>query len=136
MAAISQSRSNPVASNIFHELSFRTSITILIILVIAPIFALFLFTNVQDRQAQTQLVETEAVQVAGFAADAEQKVIEEGRQYLQQLATNPLVHKVNDPDQTACNQFMASQDALFPQYNNIGAINLKGDIVCASVQST
>ena len=136
MAAISQSRSNPTASGLFQSLSFRTSITILVVLVIAPIFALFLYTNFQDRQAQTQLVESEAIQVAGFAADTQQKVIEEGRQLLVQLAANPLVRDVNNPDQSTCSKFMADQNAQYAQYNAIGAINLKGDIVCASVQSS
>ena len=135
MAATSQSPSNRNVSSFFQALSFRTSITLLIVLVIAPIFALFLYTNVQDRQAQTQLVESEAIQVAGFAADTQQKVIEDGRQLLVQLSTNPIIRNVNNLDQAACNKFMADQNAQYVQYNAMGVINLKGDIICASVQS-
>jgi signal transduction histidine kinase len=111
------------ARRFFSGLRFR--LLALVLIGVIPSLALILYTAAEQRRFATEEVQSGALRLAYQAAADHQRMVDETRQLLVTLSYLPAV---GDP--SACNQVFAELLSQYPQYINLGLVNLDGSLLC------
>jgi two-component system, cell cycle sensor histidine kinase and response regulator CckA len=111
----------------FSGLRFR--IFVLISLAMLPALGLILYTASEQRSQQEADTHADTMQVAKLASKNLEQLVNGTHQVLAVLSELPAVQ---DRDAASCNTFFSAFKKRLPMYNNIGAINLQGNIFCSA----
>jgi signal transduction histidine kinase len=110
--------------------SLRIRLLVLMLLAMGPMLALVLYGYSQQMRAATAEAQAKALTFARLAANDQARLVEGARQLLVVLAQLP---SVQNQDAAACSSFLAELLREYPVYENLGAVNLEGDIYCSAV---
>lgn len=114
----------------FSFASLRVRLLLLVLLAVAPLLALVLYSASEYRQREKTKVLENALQLARLASSQQERFIEEGRHLLVGLAQLPELRRRNA---VACSKLFADLLKRFPRYANLGATDPNGDIFCSAV---
>ena len=103
--------------------SIRSRLTVLILLVVLPAFALVTDRGVEARRDAASNAKEAALRAAGLAAARHEQLIESAHQLLFSIAQLPTVRQ---RDTAACNELFAMLLNRYPRYANIGLIGPDG----------
>ena len=103
--------------------SIRSRLTVLILLVVLPAFALVTYRGLEARKDAASNAKEAALRTAGLAAARHEQLIESAHQLLFSIAQLPTVRQ---RDTAACNELFAMLLKRYPRYANIGLIGLDG----------
>jgi PAS domain S-box-containing protein len=110
--------------------SLRSRLLLLVLLAIIPALGLTLYTASEDRQREANHIKEDALRLAQIVSVEEEQLIRGTRQLLVTLAELP---QVRDGDSTLCSAFFAGLLKQYHRYDNLGAIELDGDVFCSAL---
>ena len=110
--------------------SLRFQLFVFVLLVIAPVLILTIIFGVTARNfAKEQILATE-MELARNIAQRESIIIDSTQKLLELLSWIP---DIREGDEDSCRKFVKSLVLQNSQYLALGTVNLKGDIVCSSL---
>jgi PAS domain S-box-containing protein len=110
--------------------SLRARLILIVLLSLVPAFGLIFYEAWKDRLLATAAAEVKALGLARAAVTEQRRLISETRRFLGQLAQERQGW-LTDP--ASCSALLADHVKRYPQYLNLGVINLKGDLVCSAL---
>src|SRR6185503_3625015 len=110
--------------------SIRSRLTVLILLVVLPAFALVTYRGLEARKDAASNAKEAALRTAGLAAARHEQLIESAHQLLFSIAQLPTVRR---RDIAACNELFAMLTKRYPRYANIGLIGRDGVVLATGV---
>ena len=113
--------------------SLRTRLLLLVLLAVIPALGLTLYTNLEERQLRKAQVQEEAMRLSRLVSADHERLIEEARRLLVNLARLPAVR---DRNPAACNALFADLLAQRSSYANLGVIDTDGNVFCSAFPMT
>ncbi|MBI4525993.1 MAG: GAF domain-containing protein [Deltaproteobacteria bacterium] len=110
--------------------SLRARLLLLVLLSVIPAFGLILYTASEQKLQDAANAKEKALAVVRDAVEEQRELARDARRLLSQLAQQPEVKRL---DQSACSLFLADQLEKYPEYSNLGVIDLDGDVVCSAL---
>lgn len=110
--------------------SLRSRLFVLVVLALAPAFALLVYTAFEQRRLGVLEVQETALRLARLASSDHGRLIVETRQVLISLAHVPEVRSL---DARGCNALFASLLPQYPLYANLGVVDASGRLFCSAV---
>jgi signal transduction histidine kinase len=117
----------------FSLASLRTRLLLLVLLAVIPALGLTLYTNLEERQLRKAQVQEQAMRLARLVSADHERLIEEARRLLVNLARLPAVR---DRDPAACNALFADLLTQHSSYANLAAIDADGNVFCSALPMT
>jgi signal transduction histidine kinase/ActR/RegA family two-component response regulator len=114
----------PVAS-----LPLRTQLILLILLAIAPVFGMVVYSAHEQQQLQRGEISSNALAFAREVAAKQAQVVERARDLLLTVSRLPAVR---ERDAARCNALLADLLPRYPQYMNLVVADTNGDIFCSA----
>jgi PAS domain S-box-containing protein len=111
--------------------SLRSRLLLLVLLAVIPALGLTLYTASEDRQREANHIREDALRLAQIVSVEEEQLIRGTRQLLVTLAELPQVVREGDP--AMCSAFFADLLKQYHRYDNLGAIELDGDVFCSAL---
>lgn len=105
---------------------------LLMLVVLVPAFGLLAWVEVLERESALDEVKSKVLYVARIAAAEESQIIQSTRQLLQQFAQTPEAR--GETSRAVCNDLVARQTKLSPNYYNLGVIAPNGMRRCSASQ--
>jgi PAS domain S-box-containing protein len=106
---------------------------ILILLAVAPLFAVMLFNAAEQRATRAAQAQADALRLARVSATRHEQLIEGTRQTLIALSRFPAVR---NGEAQACHALFADLLDQYPYYTNLTALDLDGDVFCSAIPLT
>ena len=116
-----------------HLSSVRGSLLVLVLLAGLPGLGFTAYTGVEQRRAAAARVQAEAMQLARLSAAEEQRLLDETRVLLIDLARQPEVRLAHGP---ACSAALREVSGFYPRYANLGVADRFGNVVCSALPVT
>src|SRR5215831_11713904 len=113
--------------------SLRTRLLLLVLLAVIPALGLTLYTNLEERQLRKAQVQEQAMRLSRIVSADHERLIEEARRLLVNLARIPAVR---DPNPAACNPLFADLLTQHSSYANLAAIDADGNVFCSALPMT
>jgi signal transduction histidine kinase/DNA-binding response OmpR family regulator/HAMP domain-containing protein len=114
----------------------RARVLFLILLVLLPVFALRLFSAIDDRRAAVRGAEKDAYNVARLVAQDQQGLFEQSRQQLFTFAQLVALSSGKPIDPRTCRPALASFMKHLPSYVDLGIVAPNGKVLCAATTKT
>ncbi len=112
----------------FSSLRFR--LVCLVLIAVIPAWGFLLYTALEEKRLSNIEVQNHVNRLADFAAQEEERFIEEARQIIITLARFIHLH-YSDPGQ--CSAFFADLLKYYRRYANFGGIKPNGEVFCSAV---
>ncbi len=109
--------------------SLRTRLALLILLAMAPLLGLTIYTDLEERAYIISDAEEGVQRLAWLAAGTQEQLVEGARQFLTTLAKLPDVHR---DDGERCRQRLGDLLREYPQYLNLGVVLPDGELLCSA----
>gem|GEM_PF-690119 len=109
--------------------SLRARLILLVLIAMAPVLGLTLYTAFEQRQLSTAAVQETALRLARLTSTQQRQMILGTRQLLIGLAQ---LREVRE-DNANCSSFFALLLKAYPVYSNMGAINRHGEVYCSAI---
>lgn len=109
--------------------SLRARLILLVLLAVIPALGLILYTGAEQRRLAAENTRADALSLARLLAADHARIIDETRQLLLTLTH---LSEVRARDSQACNPIFAGLLDEYPQYTNLGAITINGDVFCSA----
>lgn len=109
--------------------SLRTRLGILILLAVLPAMGMIVYTDMEERDLAVSNVEGDVQQMVQFLSMTQEQFIEGTRQLLISLASHP---EVRGQEESFCAKHFAEMIEEYPQYINIGAAGVEGNVFCSA----
>jgi signal transduction histidine kinase len=113
--------------------SLRTRLLLLVLLAVIPALGLTLYTNLEERQLRKAQVQEQAMRLARLVSADHERLIEDARRLLVNLARLPAVR---DRNPAACNALFADLLAQHSSYANLAVIDTDGNVFCSALPMT
>jgi signal transduction histidine kinase len=113
--------------------SLRTRLLLLVLLAVIPALGLTLYTNLEERQLRKAQVQEQAMRLARLVSADHERLIEDARRLLVNLARLPAVR---DRNPGACNALFADLLAQHSSYANLAVIDTDGNVFCSALPMT
>ena len=113
--------------------SLRTRLLLLVLLAVVPALGLTLYTNLEERQLRKTQVQEQAMRLSLLVSADHERLIEEARRLLMNLARLPAVR---DRNTASCNALFADLLAQHSSYANLGVIGPDGNAFCSALPIT
>jgi signal transduction histidine kinase len=113
--------------------SLRTRLLLLVFLAAIPSLGLTLYTNLEERQLRKALVQEHAMRLSRLVSADHERLIEEARRLLVNLARLPAVRERN---RAACNALFADLLTQQSSYANLAVIDADGITFCSALPMT
>jgi signal transduction histidine kinase len=113
--------------------SLRTRLLLLVFLAAIPSLGLTLYTNLEERQLRKALVQEHAMRLSRLLSADHERLIEEARRLLVNLARLPAVRERN---RAACNALFADLLTQQSSYANLAVIDADGIAFCSALPMT
>ena len=114
----------------------RARVLSLILLVLLPVFALRLWSAIDDRRAATRGAESDAYNVARLVAQDQQGLFEQSRQQLFTFAQLVALSSGKPIDARTCRPALVSFMKRLPNYVDLGIVGPNGKVLCAATTKT
>jgi PAS domain S-box-containing protein len=105
--------------------SIRIRLFLLVVLAVIPMFALNLYTAAQERKAEINRVQNDALKLAQLISSVQEKQVEAARQFL--ISLTHMVEKTG-PDNGACSVLFASLLRDLPMFANFTFVDERGKV--------
>jgi PAS domain S-box-containing protein len=112
------------------RLSLRTQLIVLILLAALPLFLLFVYTSLEQRQQLALQTRQNALQLARIIAAEQEDHFENTRQLLSLLSQLPVIQRL---DTLSCGRLLKDLLKSRDIYANLGIIGADGYVVCSAV---
>ena len=113
--------------------SLRTRLLLLVLFAVIPALGLTLHTNLEERQLRRALVQEHAMRLSRLVSIDHERLIEEARRLLVDLARLPAVR---DRNSAACNALFGDLLARHSSYANLAAADIDGNVFCSALPMT
>jgi signal transduction histidine kinase/CheY-like chemotaxis protein/HAMP domain-containing protein len=120
----------------FVPVGMRARVLFLILLVLVPVFALRLFSAIDDRRAAIRHAEGDAYDAARIVAQDQQGLFEQSRQQLFTFAQLVALSSGRPIDPRTCRPALVSFMKRLPNYVDLGIVSPKGEVLCAATTKT
>lgn len=110
--------------------SLRARLILLVLLAVIPALGLILVTGAEQRQLAAENTRAGALSLARLLAADHARLIEETRQLLLTLTH---LSEVREQNSTECSALFEGLLEEYPQYTNLGATTLEGNVFCSAV---
>src|SRR5262245_50592265 len=118
----------------FSLASVRARLLLLVLLAVIPALVLTLYTNFEERQLRKEQVQQQAMRLSRLVSADHERLIEDARRLLVNLARLPAVRAHN---RTACNALLADLLAQHSSYANFAVIDVAdGYAFCSALPMT
>lgn len=107
--------------------SLKSRLLFLIFMIILPGFIAVFFQATQERSSAIETARLRAIDVVDYMAAEQIKIIDETEKFLKRLSKYP---QLLTPDSAECNAFLSDIEQLSESYVNLGAPNIKGQLLC------
>lgn len=109
-------------------LGLRAALILLVVIAIAPVFAVVVQASIGEQHARLQREESSLKSVVELASAHQERLVEGARQLLTAIAFAP---PVQQDDRAACAAYLAKLQAEFPQaYGTFGVLDRDGRLSC------
>ncbi len=113
---------------IVRSFGLRSALTLLVLIAIAPVFAVVVQASLAEQQGRLQRAATSLGSVVGLAAAQQERLIEGARQMLAAIAYSPPVY---GDDLPACAAYMKKlQSHYAAAYGTFGLLDAQGQLTC------
>ncbi|MBI2884307.1 MAG: PAS domain S-box protein [Candidatus Methylomirabilis oxyfera] len=109
--------------------SLRFRVLLLVLLALAPAFAMLLYTTMERRGYEAAQAQADALSLVRLASAQQERLIEGARELLVGLAQLPAVRR---GDTIACDDLLFALREKSPRYANLGAVRPNGKIFCSA----
>ena len=106
---------------------------LLVLLAVIPALGLTLYTNLEERQLRKAQVQEQAMRLSRLVSADHERLIEDARRLLMNLARLPAVR---DRNRAACNALFADLLTQHSSYANLGVVDANGSIFCSALPMT
>jgi signal transduction histidine kinase len=113
--------------------SLQTRLLLLVLLAVIPALGLTLYTNLEERQLRKAQVQEQAMRLSRLVSADHERLIEDARRLLMNLARLPAVR---DRNRAACNALFADLLTQHSSYANLGVVDANGSIFCSALPMT
>jgi signal transduction histidine kinase len=113
--------------------SLRARLLLLVLLAVIPALGLTLYTNLEERQLRKALVYEHAMRLSRLVSADHERLIEDARRLLVNLARLPAVR---DRNPASCNALFADLLAQHSSYAILGVIGTDGNVFCSALPMT
>jgi signal transduction histidine kinase len=113
--------------------SLRTRLLLLVLLAVIPALGLTLYTNLEERQLRKAQVQEQAMRLSRLVSADHERLIEDARRLLVNLARLPAVR---DRNPAACNALFADLLTRHSSYANLAVVDADGNIFCSALPMT
>jgi signal transduction histidine kinase len=113
--------------------SVRARLLLLVLLAVIPVLGLTLYTNLEERELRKAQVQEQAMRLSRIVSADHDRLIEDARRLLVNLARLPAVRDRNRP---ACNALFADLLTRHSSYANLGVVAADGNIFCSALPMT
>lgn len=110
--------------------SLRARLILLVLLAVIPALGLILYTGAEQRRLAAENTRADALSLARLLAADHARIIEETRQLLLTLTH---LSEVREAESAACSDLFKGLLEEYPQYTNLGATTLEGDVFCSAI---
>jgi signal transduction histidine kinase len=117
----------------FSLASVRARLLLLVLLAVIPALVLALYTNLEERQLRKASVLEDAMRLSRLVSADHERLIEDARRLLVNLARLPAVRDHNRP---ACNALFADLLTRQSSYANLAVADADGNAFCSAVPMT
>ena len=108
----------------------RLSLVFLILIALLPVLGLLLYNGYEQRRLAGLEAQLDALQLTQLTSMEYERLVDGARQLLVTLARADSLQKKDGP---ACGTLLADLHEQFPQYTNLGMVDISGDIICQAV---
>src|SRR5262245_58489656 len=113
--------------------SLRTRLLLLVLLAVIPALGLTLYTNLEERQLRKAQVQEQAMRLSRIVSADHERLIEDARRLLLNLARLPAVR---DRNRASCNALFADLLTRHSSYANLGVATADGNTFCSALPMT
>jgi signal transduction histidine kinase len=113
--------------------SLRTRLLLLVLLAVIPALGLTLYTNLEERQLRKAQVQEQAMRLSRLVSADHERLIEEARRLLVNLARLPAVR---DRNPAGCNALFADLLSRHSSYANLAVADADGNVFCSALPMT
>jgi signal transduction histidine kinase len=117
----------------FSLASLRTRLLLLVLLAVIPALGLTLYTNLEERQLRKTQVQEQAMRLSRLVSADHERLIEEARRLLVNLAR---LRAVRDRNRAACSALFADLLTQQSSYANLAVIDADGYAFCSALPMT
>ena len=107
--------------------SLRTRLVLLVTVALLPVFGLVIYNSMQRQQESLQQARLDMMTTVQLAALSYERTARGARHLLQAITSAPVIKR---NDMAGCAVFMQDLRANFPEYSNLGLVDLNGRVVC------
>jgi hypothetical protein len=109
--------------------SIRVRLILLILIAVAPICVLMLYSGREEHRLATEHVQTDTLRMVRLVSEEHERFIEEARQLLTGLSQ---LSEVRHHDSEGCGRIFSELLQQYPHYNDIGAVDADGGAFCSA----
>ena len=109
--------------------SLRVRLVILILIAVAPVLAVMLYSAAEQERLDAALVQQDLSRLAVLHVREERQLLDGTRQVLKAVAQFVLMHR---EDRNACTAFFANLLKDFDRYTDFGEVTLDGRLICST----
>jgi signal transduction histidine kinase len=113
--------------------SLRTRLLLLVFIAAIPALGLTLYTNLEERQLRKEQVQEHAMRLSRLVSADHERLIEDARRLLVNLARLPAVR---DRNRAACNALFADLLTRHSSYANLAVADADGNAFCSALLMT
>src|SRR5215510_5087371 len=117
----------------FSFASLRARVLLLVLIAVIPALGLTLYTNLEERQLRKAQVQEQAMRLSRIVSADHERLIEEARRLLVNLARIPAVR---DRNRASCNALFADLLTRHSSYANLGVATADGNTFCSALPMT
>jgi len=107
--------------------SLKSRLLFLIFMIILPGFIAVFFQATEERSSAIETARLRAIDAVDYMAAEQIKIIDETEKFLKRLSKYP---QLLTPDSAQCSAFLSDIKELSETYVNLGAPNIKGQLLC------